>query len=444
MRHSIVFSLSPLTQRILRVALPAIVSNITVPLLGLVDVAITGHLGSAAYIGAIAVGTMIFNVLYWPFGFLRMGTSGLTGQMLGARRLDEVARLLIRSLLIAAALALLFILLQQPILHAAWLFMHPTPEVRPLAATYFHICIWGAPAVFGLYSLNGWCIGQQNSRIPMTVAIVQNVINITLSLLLVRVCGMKVEGVALGTLVAQYAGLLLSATLCLHRYGRLRRYFSWEGMFERTTMRRIFVVNSDIFLRSLFLAGVNLFITAAGSWQGNDILAVNTLLMQFFFVYSYFIDGFAYAGEALCAKALGARRHTQFRRTIRHIFLWGTAVSLLFILLFAFSGTTFVRWLTDQPSVIHLSARYLPWIVAVPVAGMAAFLWDGIFVGTTATRQLFISTFAAAIVFFATYYGLPHLFAADTNHILWLAFILYLITRGVTQTILNPTIWKVN
>lgn len=218
--------MKPRDRQILQIALPSIVSNITVPLLGPIDVAIVGHLGSPAYIGAIAVGGMLFNIIYWIFGFLRMGTSGMTSQAFGKRDLPEVVRLLLRSVGIGLAVAFCLILLQTPIRQGAFLLIHPTDEVREMATLYFHICIWGAPAMLGLYGLTGWFIGMQNSRIPMYIAITQNVVNIIASLGLVYLCGMKVEGVALGTLIAQYAGFLMGIALWMHNYGRLKRL--WE------------------------------------------------------------------------------------------------------------------------------------------------------------------------------------------------------------------------
>ena len=302
--------MKPRDRQILQIALPSIVSNITVPLLGLIDVAIVGHLGSPAYIGAIAVGGMLFNIIYWIFGFLRMGTSGMTSQAFGKRDLPEVVRLLLRSVGIGLAVAFCLILLQTPIRQGAFLLIHPTDEVREMATLYFHICIWGAPAMLGLYGLTGWFIGMQNSRIPMYIAITQNVVNIIASLGLVYLCGMKVEGVALGTLIAQYAGFLMGIVLWMHNYGRLKRF--WEiknyklkikgregaGIWEKEAMFRFFQVNRDIFLRTLCLVAVTLFFTSAGASQGEIILAVNTLLMQLFTLFSYVMDGFAYAGEA--------------------------------------------------------------------------------------------------------------------------------------------------
>ena len=310
-------------KEILKIALPSIVSNITVPLLGLVDVAIVGHLGAAAYIGAIAVGGMMFNVMYWIFGFLRMGTSGMTSQALGRRDLCEVTRLLARSVGIAFAVAAALILLQKPLLAAALGIMQPTEEVARLASVYFLTLIYGAPAMLGLFSLSGWFIGMQNSRSPMAVAIVQNVVNICASTFLVFGCGMKVEGVAFGTLTAQYAGFIMAVALCWKHYRRLRAYFSWQGVWRRDDMRRFFSVNRDIFLRTLCMVSVMLFFTSAGSWQGEVVLAVNTLLMQFYLLFSYVMDGFAYAGEALSGRYFGARNAAALRDTVRHLFRWG-------------------------------------------------------------------------------------------------------------------------
>ena len=324
--------MKPRDRQILQIALPSIVSNITVPLLGLIDVAIVGHLGSPAYIGAIAVGGMLFNIIYWIFGFLRMGTSGMTSQAFGKRDLPEVVRLLLRSVSIGLAVAFCLILLQTPIRQGAFLLIHPTDEVKEMATCYFHICIWGAPAMLGLYGLTGWFIGMQNSRIPMYIAITQNVVNIIASLGLVYLCGMKVEGVALGTLIAQYAGFLMGIVLWMHNYGRLKRF--WEiknyklkikggegaGIWEKGAMFRFFQVNRDIFLRTLCLVAVTLFFTSAGASQGEIILAVNTLLMQLFTLFSYVMDGFAYAGEALSGRYIGARNREAFTDTVRHLF----------------------------------------------------------------------------------------------------------------------------
>ena len=251
--------MKPRDRQILQIALPSIVSNITVPLLGLIDVAIVGHLGSPAYIGAIAVGGMLFNIIYWIFGFLRMGTSGMTSQAFGKRDLPEVVRLLLRSVSIGLAVAFCLILLQTPIRQGAFLLIHPTDEVKEMATCYFHICIWGAPAMLGLYGLTGWFIGMQNSRIPMYIAITQNIVNIAVSLLLVYGLGMKIEGVAIGTLTAQYAGLVMAYLLWLRYYSTLRKRIEWHSFFDKQAMYRFFQVNRDIFFRTICLVAVTVF-----------------------------------------------------------------------------------------------------------------------------------------------------------------------------------------
>ena len=425
-------------RQILRIALPSIVSNITVPLLGLVDVAIVGHLGSPAYIGAIAVGGLMFNIIYWLFAFLRMGTSGLTAQALGRRDLTEAVCLLLRSLLIAGAVALALLALQVPIRQTAFLLIHPTGEVARWAATYFHICVWGAPAMLGLYGLTGWYLGMQNSRIPMLVAITQNVVNIAASLSFVYFGGMKVEGVALGTLVAQWAGLLMGLVLWLASYRRLRKYVrqAWRRVWQREALARFFRVNRDIFLRTLCLVAVTLFFTSAGAAQGDVVLAVNTLLMQLFTLFSYVMDGFAYAGEALSGRHIGARNLSAFRLTVRRLFLWGAGMAAAFTLLYAVGGEAFLGLLTDEREVIAASQDYFYWAIAIPAAGVAAFTWDGVFIGATATRGMLASMAVAAACFFSLYFGLR---ASLGNHALWLAFIAYLATRGIVLTCLSRT-----
>ena len=422
-------------REILHIALPSIVSNITVPLLGLVDVAITGHLGSAAYIGAIALGGMLFNVVYWIFGFLRMGTSGLTAQALGAGKREETIEWLLRSQTIGMGIAVALLLLQVPIRELALLVMQPTEEVRAFTVTYFNICIWGAPATLGLFGLNGWFIGMQNSRVPMVIAITQNVVNILASLCFVFGLGMKVEGVALGTLIAQWCGFLMGVFLCL-RYVDMSLCRVFKGrtvksLFDRQSMLRFFEVNRDIFFRTICIVSVMLFFTSAGSWQGEVILAVNTLLMQLYLLVSYVMDGFANAGEALSGKYYGAGDRSSLRLTVRRLFVWATMMATGFTVVYVFGGKPFLGLLTDEPSVVEASANYVRWAYLIPFVSMGAFMWDGIFIGLTASRQMLQSMFAAAVTFFVLYYLLhPSL----GNHGLWAAFLAFLLVRGGVQT----------
>ena len=326
-------------KEILSLAIPSIVTNITVPLLGLVDVAIVGHMGDASYIGAIAVGTMMMNVICWLFGFLRMGTSGMTSQAYGRGDSKEAATILFQAIALGAAIGILFVLFQPLLLRLFLFFMRPSDEIRAFASVYFHVCVFGLPAALVMYGLTGWFIGMQDTRTPMTVSIFQNIVNIMTSLLLVYVFGMKVEGVALGTLTAQYSGLLLALYILRRKYASYYQLLfsqftlmpgDYSSFSYKHTLNRFFRVNRDIFLRTLFLVAVNAAFTSVGSRQGDVTLAVNTLLFQFFTLYSYIMDGFAYAGDAICGKYYGAGNAPSFHACIRRLFAWGVIMTVVY------------------------------------------------------------------------------------------------------------------
>ena len=295
-------------------------------------------MGSAVYIGAVAVGSMIFNLVYWLFGFLRMGASGMTSQALGRRNLKEVTLLLSRSSAIALSIASLLIILQVPLKWIMFWLIGPTADVAPFASTYFDIVIWGAPASLSLFALSGWCIGMQNTRIPMMVSIMQNIVNILASLTLVYGLHMKIEGVALGTVIAQYAGVLMAVLLIRQFYGRLRTYWRLKGTFLRQPMMQFFSINRDIFLRTLCLVAVNLYFTSAGARYGAVVLSVNTVLLQLYLLFSYFMDGFAYAGEALGGRYYGACNYRELRQMIQHLFGWALAMTVTYTILYLFGG----------------------------------------------------------------------------------------------------------
>lgn len=425
-------------KEILNIALPSIISNITVPLLGLIDVAIVGHLGTASYIGAIAVGGMLFNIIYWIFGFLRMGTGGMTSQAYGAKNWDESMLILLRSITVGTLIALILIASQYPIEYLAFTCIDTTPEIKRLSSAYFRICIWGAPAVLGLYSLSGWFIGMQNSRFPMFVAIIQNIVNILASLLFVFGLGMKIEGVAWGTLIAQYAGFIMAFGLWLKHYGQLRKQANYRTIFTHQAMMRFFLINRDIFFRTICLVAVTVFFTSAGASQGEIILAVNTLLMQLFTLFSYIMDGFAYAGEALTGKYIGANNPKALQQIVKQLFGWGIILSLAFTLLYGIGGENFLRLLTNENEVIQASSTYFYWVLAIPFAGFAAFLFDGIFIGATATHMMLRAMLIASITFFLIYFGCKGWMG---NHALWLAFNTYLLLRGIIQGYLGRNIY---
>ena len=422
-----------MNKRILQLAVPSIISNITVPLLGLVDVAIVGHIGDASYIGAIAVGSMLFNVIYWLFGFLRMGTSGMTSQALGRRDFAEVQRLLLRSLSIGVGIGLLFFVLQRLIIGCGLWAMSPEADVVELARRYCYVCIWGAPAVLGLYGFTGWYIGMQNTRIPMVVSLTQNVVNIVASLTLVFVCKMTVEGVALGTVIAQWWGFLMALTLYRIYYRRLGKYDYRQHLFAAEPLKRFFLLNKDIFLRTVCLVAVNLFFTAAGSRESTIVLAVNTLLMTMFTIFSYFMDGFAYAAEALAGKYYGAKNMVAFREVVRRTMLFGVVVAVAFTLLYIIGGENFLGLLTSDQKVIAASGEYFWWAVLIPLSGMAAFVFDGIFVGITQSKSMLFSSVIASASFFGLFFALHPFWG---NHALWLAFLIYLVLRGVVLLVI--------
>lgn len=419
-----------MNKQILHIALPSIISNITVPLLALVDTTIVGHLGSASYIAAIALGGMIFNMIYWLFNFLRMGTGGLTAQAYGANQHQATSYILLRSLTIAGGIALTLLLLQRPIFQVTFHFVTATAEVRSLASIYFNILIWGAPAMLALYSFTGWFLGMQNARIPMCIAITQNVVNIAVSTLLVFGYHLKIEGVALGTLISQYTALLLAVIFCLTKFD-VKQHFELKAILDINTLKRFFQVNRDIFLRTLCLIAVTTYFTSAGSTQGELTLAANTLLMQFFIIFSYFMDGFAYAGEALGGRYFGAHDRLNFQRVTRCLFAWGGALSVLFFFIYFLSGTSLLHLLTDDSQVINRAQQYLPIIHFIPLISFAAFLFDGLYIGTTATRYMLISMFCASAAFFVLINV-----CTLSNTLLWLAFLVYLGGRGLMQAFL--------
>lgn len=444
-------------REILRIALPSIITNITVPLLGIVDLAIVGHLGNSAAIGAIAVGGLIFNMVYWLFNFLRMGSSGLTAQAYGRKDLFSVRRVLRMGLTVSVLFGLAIFCIQRPMEWMAHWIIAPTDEVWSLAIRYFRVRIWAAPAVLSLFAMNGWLVGMQNSRYPLYIAVGQNVINILSSYLLVFHLGMDVEGVALGTVISQYMGLLAAAWLCRHEMRLSTELLtksvdnsdpdtSQQGIVDNSKVyslsyQQFFIVNRDIFFRMICLIAVTTAFTAYGARMGDQLLAVNTLLMQLFTLFSYFSDGFALAGEALVGKYVGKEQVRSLQtneesgqnilsRVVQQLFLWGIGVMIGFTLIYIIGGESILGLLTDDRDVLLASSRYLPWAAAIPVCGMAAFMWDGIFIGATRTRQMFFSLFIGAIVFF----GLRALlmqFIPDANDALWLAFLAYLLTRGI-------------
>ncbi|MFV0419110.1 MAG: MATE family efflux transporter [Dysgonomonas sp.] len=424
---------------ILRLAIPNIVSNITVPLLGMVDMYIVGHLDSEDYIGAIALATMLFNFIYWSFSFLRMGTSGFAAQAYGAEDYREQTNILLRSLAVAMGAGILVVLLQYFITLIGFHFLDAGPGVKRFALEYFQIYVWAAPAVLGTYTFNGWYIGMQNAKIPMFVAIGVNVVNIALSFLFVYGLSMKIDGVALASACAQYTGFFSFLLMWNIKYGWLKQYINLNILKNWRSYIPFFKVNSDIFIRTMALVAVTTFFMSASAKSGKNVLAVNALLMQMFILFSYMMDGFAYAAEALTGKFIGANNRGQLKALVKRLFIWGVVIASLFTLVYGFFLDSILSLLTDKQSIIELSKQYQFWVMLIPVAGFSAFLWDGVFVGATASHQMRNSMLIAVCSFFAIYFVFNHISA---NNILWLAFIIYLALRGIVQSFMAPSILK--
>ncbi|MEG3048028.1 MAG: MATE family efflux transporter, partial [Mucinivorans sp.] len=341
-------------RKIVHLAIPNIISNITIPLVGMVDLAIVGAMGSTTLLGGIAIGTAIFNLLYWNFGFLRMGTSGLTAQAYGRRDFVEIQRVLMRSLTVACAIAALILALQVPLADLILRFMDSSPAVESAAREYFFYRVWAAPATLSLYAFKGWFIGMQNSRSPMWIAIFINVINVIASLVLAFPLGMGLAGVALGTAVAQWSGAGLAIVMLVKYYGRyFDIYRLLEGVFEPRALAMFFRLNRDIFIRTLCLVAVFTYFTKASSSMGNITLAANTLLLQLFTLFSYFMDGFAYAGEALAGRYTGSRNAGRLHRTVSAIFKVGATVAVVFSLLYLFGGQYILMIFSPEASVME-------------------------------------------------------------------------------------------
>ena len=428
-----------MNREILRIAIPSIVTNITVPLLGIIDLSIVGHIdsadGGALAIGAISVGGLIFNMVYWLFNFLRMGSSGLTAQRFGREDGAGERRVLRMALTVAVVCCVEIFALQRPIEWFAHIIIAPTDEVWTLATTYFRIRIWAAPAVLSLFALNGWFVGMQNSRFPMYIAIGQNLLNIATSATLVLWFDMGVRGVALGTVISQYCGL--AAALFLVRRTNLHAADESIDTAQELSVADFFRVNRDIFLRMICIIAVTTAFTSFGARQGDLLLAVNTLLIQLFILFSYFCDGFALAGEAIVGKYVGAKSHTRKMMCVRRLFAWAGGVMLLFTTIYFFLANGILHILTDDEAVITAAQPFLPWTLAIPLAGFATFMWDGIFIGATATRQMLYTLAIAAAAFFALWFW-P--MALPTNHHLWLAFVTYLAVRSLVQTAMAPKV----
>ena len=410
-----------LNSQILRLAIPSILANITIPLVGVVDTAIIGHIANATFIGGIAIGTMLFDLLYWNFGFLRVGTSGMTAQAFGRGDRVECARLLSQSVGIALMGAALIWLLQWLFVTAVLAVVPCSAEVAAFARNYFFVRVWAAPATLSLMAFKGWFIGMQDTVSPMITDIVVNVVNMVVSYVLAVYTPLGAMGVAYGTVAAQLTGLLLALVICLLKYKAvLQDVIRLLGdkairLFGGQEMKRFLSLNGNLFIRSLCFMVVYVGFTSLASKYGDVELAVSTIMMKLFMLFSYFVDGFAYAGEALVGKEIGASSplHStpytlgstphRLRNVVRLLFAWSLGVGVLFTFLFGVWSEECYRAMTNDTTVLARLADYTAWLIAMPIVSTLAFMWDGVYAGATAGRQIRNAMIYAALGFVVCY-----------------------------------------
>lgn len=418
-----------MNREILQLAIPSIITNISVPLLGLVDTYIAGHL-SPYTLASISIGTAIISSLYWAFGFIRMSTSGIAAQAYGKKDAKEMANSLSRSLLFSFIAILLIFLIKDELCELA--LKKIDNDLKEQVVDYIDICIWGAVPVLSLYAFKGWFIGLQNTIYPMLTSILMNMTNILLNFFFVYKLDMDIKGIALATVIAQYFALVVCIGLAFYKYHHLVKELDWKETIKAEGLTRTLNITSALFFRSLFLIAVTNFIPIAGAKEGVSIVAGNATLMLCFTLFSYFTDGFAYAGEAISGKYVGAQDYIHLKKAVRHLFIWGSSIALCFTFIYAVGAETLLSNFIKEKETITSSLPYIKWVVAIPLVGFAAFLWDGIMIGITKTIPMLIGTLAGAVVFFAIYYSC---IAEWHNHAIWCAFLSYLATRSLVQTI---------
>ena len=461
--------MSPLNKEILRLALPSILANLTVPLVGLVDIAVAGHLDSsaAALIGGISIGSLMFDLMYWNFGFLRAGTGGMTAQAFGREDWAGCVAILKRGLGTALFAALLLLAIQWPFQKLIFVFVQCSDEVKALALKYFYIRVWAAPATLCLMALRGWFIGMQDTFSSMLTDVVVNGVNILCSILLAlgipgtSFNGIGFVGIAWGTIIAQYTGLLFAAAVVLLKYrmaysdgvatgdrfpvqGAKRRETVATPSLQNNTMKEFFTVNRDLFVRSLCLMAIYLSFSAISARFGDTYLAMCSIMMKLMLIFSYFTDGFAFAGEALTGRFIGARDPGNLRDTVKWTFVWSMGIGILFIGIYTLAGIPMFRMMTADRTVIEAAREYIPWLAVIPLLGCPAFTWDGIYTGATATREMRDANIGCVLSFFAVWFlgllivekagGAP-VPSRTKVHLLFAAYYAHLLFRSLYQTI---------
>ncbi|MEE2760508.1 MAG: MATE family efflux transporter [Pseudomonadota bacterium] len=424
-------------QQVWHLAAPIIIANLSVPLLGAVDTAVIGHLDHSYYLGAVAVGAVIFQFIYWGFGFLRMGTTGLTAQAHGAGDHGEVRAIFYRALFLGTAIALVIWLAQRPILWTATGLFEASEQIEELAATYFHVRIWSAPAVLANYCLIGWFIGIGNTRAALMLQILMNGLNIILDLLFVIGMGWNVAGVAAATVISEYAAVCVGLILFHHICSAKNYVGTRPAIIDGPKIKRMLFINIDIFIRTFCLIFAFSYFTAQSAKFGDDVLAANAVLIQFQHFLSFGLDGFAHAAEALVGNAIGAGSRARLRAAVTTAGIWALVVAGLYTIVYAGAGPLIIQTLTGIDSVQNKASEFLVWLMISPIISVWSFLLDGIFIGATRTREMRNGMLISLAVFLAAVLVLkPSL----GNHGLWLSLMLFMVARAIALGIYFPAL----
>ena len=431
---------NPINREVVRLAVPSILANITVPLVGIVDTAIAGHLGDAVLIGGIAIGTMLFDLLYWNMGFLRVGTGGITAQAYGRGDMKASIGTFSQGIATAMVVSLIVLAIQWVFAEAMFLLVDCSPEVERVARNYFFIRVWAAPATLALFVFKGWFIGMQNTVFPMITDLWVNLVNMLASWLLSFYTPLGISGVAVGTLVAQWTGLVLALLLMRSRYRELLRSTTILHSMKWKYFRRFFSINSQLFVRSLLMLVVYEGFTIFAARFGDVELAVSSVMMHLLLLYSYFVDGFAYAGEALTGRFIGERNRASLLDTVKYTFFWGAVIGVVSTAAYAVFPRSIIGLLTDNADVIAASKPYLFWLLLMPVLSCVAFIWDGIYIGATAAREMMVCMVWSAGLFIAAFFLCEPRFGAQA---LYIAYFVHLVVRSVYLTLAaRRTVWS--
>jgi multidrug resistance protein, MATE family len=422
-----------LNKEIFRIAIPNIIANISIPLLGIVDTALMGRMDDPAYIGAIALGGIIFNILYWGLGFLRPGTTGLTAQSYGKNDYQECYRLLYRSSIIGFSLGLIILIFHKQLGHFCFGFLSGSEQVESLAYEYFSIRVLAAPVVICLFALRGWFFGMQDAISPMILTISANVLNIIFSWYLVMELDMAVAGVAYGTMAAQFITFLVAVIIIVVKYkSDVIKYFD-SAVFKAKEMLRFLSINRDMFIRNLCMILVFSFFTDYSSQIDDDYLAINQMLLQLFYFMAYSVDGFAYASESLVGKYLGAQSIVKVKEVIKKCLIYGLGFGALFSVGFILSGSSILRIMTTNAELIKEAQPYFIWLAMVSISGALAFIWDGVYSGATVAKELRDSMLISTIFFFLIFYSTKNSYPEIA---IWAAMVAFMLSRSVFQIIL--------